>query len=405
MNISESIRIEDYNYDLTEDRIAKFPLENRDQSKLLFYKKGRIEARKFTEIPNLLPKKSLLVFNETKVIRARLLFRKTTGALIEIFCLEPVEPSADHQLAFQSNSPVVWKCLVGNAKRWKSGVLEMPIETDTGKATLKAEQVEKLSDSFLVRFSWESVEKTFSEIIEFSGLVPLPPYLNREAVETDKARYQTVYARHDGSVAAPTAGLHFTERQFNELKEKGIHTAKVTLHVGAGTFRPVVSSSIAAHDMHSERIRVSLETLSILRAELGKNIIPVGTTSVRTLESLYWLAARLKKGDESFYVDQWDPYNRRINGALKMPEALDLLIGYLVKRDMTELEAVTRLIIVPGYQFKLCSGLVTNFHLPKSTLLLLVAAVIGSDWKKAYDFALQHDFRFLSYGDSCLFLP
>lgn len=400
-----SIQIEEFNYDLPDERIAKYPLANRDQSKLLFLQGKQISEKRFTEIPDLLPKNSLLIFNETKVIRARLLFRKQTGALIEIFCLEPIEPSNDFQLAFQETSPVVWKCLVGNAKRWKSGELEMELEKDGKTILLKAKMVEKLTDAFLIRFSWEPGDLVFSEIIGRSGLVPLPPYLNREAEETDKTRYQTVYAKSDGSVAAPTAGLHFTKQLLGEIETKGIEEGKVTLHVGAGTFKPVVADAIADHEMHTEKIVVSLKILNQLLRKINDPIIPIGTTSMRTLESLFWLGLKLLLGDENMSVEQWDPYQLTIPAGFTSAKALTVLISHLEKNKLEELKAETRLMIAPGYQFTLCSGIVTNFHQPKSTLLLLVSALVGKNWKKAYDFALENNFRFLSYGDSCLFLP
>jgi S-adenosylmethionine:tRNA ribosyltransferase-isomerase len=405
MDATASIQIEDYDYALPEERIAKYPLAARDQSKLLYFIKGKLSERSFRDLPALLPENSLLVFNETRVIRARLLFRKETGALIEIFCLEPVEPSNDFQLAFQEKSPVVWKCLVGNAKRWKQGSLDMKIGDGERVASLKAEIVEKLSDSYLIRFTWHPEELVFSEIIEKSGQVPLPPYLNREAEESDKNRYQTVYARFDGSVAAPTAGLHFTQKQFDHIAARGIQTEKVTLHVGAGTFRPVISSTIADHEMHAEKIVVALETLRTLLKKMDAPIIPVGTTSMRTLESLYWLALRISQGDTGRVVEQWDPYREKPDPAFTTKKALEVLITFLKENGLAEIHAETRLMIAPGYEFKFCTGIVTNFHQPKSTLLLLVSALIGPDWKKAYQFALDHNFRFLSYGDSCLFLP
>lgn len=404
-NTVTKIRIEDYSYDLPEDRIAKFPLEQRDQSKLLYLKEDKIEERKFSEIPGLLPENALLVFNETKVIRARLLFKKPTGAPVEIFCLEPVEPSNDFQIAFQETSPVVWKCLVGNAKRWKEGGLTMTAGREGSKIKLTAEKVKSLSGSFLIRFSWQPENMIFSDIIEHAGRVPLPPYLNREAVESDKQRYQTIYARNDGSVAAPTAGLHFTEKQLAGIRNKGIETDKVTLHVGAGTFKPVVAETIEGHEMHTEKFVVSLNTLKHLLNHIAGPIIPVGTTSMRTLESLYWLAVRLLSGKNKLFVDQWDPYEMNPPGGFGMKKALELLIGFLETKKQDQLNAETRLMIAPGYNFKIGGGIITNFHQSKSTLLLLVSALIGDDWKKAYDFALQHGFRFLSYGDSCLFLP
>ncbi len=399
------IKIDDYNYDLPEDGIAKFPLKERDQSKLLFLKKRKIEERKFSEIPELLPKNALLVFNETKVIHARLLFKKVTGARIEIFCLEPVEPSNDYQIAFRQIPPVVWKCLVGNAKRWKNEELTLTVEASVTTLNLKVKKIKKLSDSFLVQFSWEPDEMVFSDIIEQAGRVPLPPYLHREAVESDKKRYQTIYAKNDGSVAAPTAGLHFTEKQFDEIKNKGIETDMVTLHVGAGTFKPVVTETIEGHEMHAEKFVISLNTLQHLHNRINDPVIPVGTTSMRMLESLFWLAVRLKSGQKELFIDQWDPYEINPPDGFGMKEALKFLIRYLDKKKTDHLNAETRLMIVPGYSFKLAGGIITNFHQPKSTLLLLVSALIGNDWKRAYDFALQNGFRFLSYGDSCLFLP
>jgi S-adenosylmethionine:tRNA ribosyltransferase-isomerase len=400
-----SIKIEEYDYQLPPDRIAKFPLPERDKSKLLFLKGKEISEEKFCDLPEFLPENCLLLFNETKVIRARLQFRKITGALIEIFCLEPVSPSNDFQVAFSEKSPVVWKCLVGNAKRWKSGELEMKLKNEGTTVFLKAKMVEKLTDSGLIQFSWEPEALNFSEIIQQVGLVPLPPYLNRDAEELDKARYQTIYAHHDGSVAAPTAGLHFTEKTFRELKLNNIGTAWITLHVGAGTFKPVISNSINEHEMHVEKVAVSLETLKEIFSKLDGNIIPVGTTSMRTLESLFWMALKLKNGDSSLKVEQWDPYELAIPIDFSPGKAIQILIEFIEKNKLNELRGETKLMIAPGYDFKFAKGLLTNFHQPKSTLLLLVSALIGEDWRKAYNFALKNDFRFLSYGDICLFMP
>ena len=340
-----------------------------------------------------------------RAIRARLNFQKETGARIEVFCLEPVEPSNDFQIAFQQGSPVVWKCLIGNAKRWKEGRLSMKIGNGSREIELKAEKIKALSDGFLVKFNWTPEDVSFAEIIEMSGLVPLPPYLNREAVESDKTRYQTVYAKHDGSVAAPTAGLHFTDEIIDALHQKSIETDKLTLHVGAGTFKPVIANTIAAHEMHTEKIVISLETLKRLLQKINYPTIPVGTTSMRTLESLFWIALKLKKGDNSFTVEQWEPYQLGIEKEFNAAKALQVLIDYLEQNKLELLKGETRMMIAPGYQFRFATGLITNFHQPKSTLLLLVSALIGNKWKHAYDFALSNDFRFLSYGDSCLFLP
>jgi len=405
MSSTGNIKIEDYNYLLPDDRIAKFPLHERDMSKLLFKSGNTIEEKLFTELPQLLPSNSLLIFNETKVVKARLLFKKSTGANIEIFCLEPVVPVNDFQLAYQQKSPVVWKCFIGNAKRWKSGKLEYNIVASGKETTLFAEKIEQLSEGYLVSFQWDNDNLTFSDIISSAGFVPIPPYLNRKPVNEDSIRYQTVYAEHKGSVAAPTAGLHFTKDIISQLKESGIKTDKLTLHVGAGTFKPVVSHTIAEHEMHTEKVVVGLKTLKHILKKLDDPIIPVGTTSMRTIESLYWMAVKLHNGNNSFAVEQWDPYELIVDPEFNSHIALSLLINYLEKNKLTEIKGETRLLIAPGYNFRIATGLITNFHQPKSTLLLLVSALIGDSWKQAYDFALKNDFRFLSYGDSCLFLP
>ena len=410
MHAIGEIKIEDYNYPLPDERIAKYPLEQRDLSKLLFFKEGAISEKKFKEIPELLPEDSLLLFNETKVIQARLKFRKDTsqpggrpGAKIEIFCLEPVEPENDFQLAFQLSSPVVWKCMIGNAKRWKSGKLKSTFNYKGKEITLEAEIKQRLSDAWLVQFEWNGPDIKFHEIIEQNGLTPLPPYLNREAEESDKDRYQTIYANYNGSVAAPTAGLHFTKSIIEQIKQRGIQTAKLTLHVGAGTFKPVSAEKIAEHEMHTEKIVVSMGTLLSIKNKLNKNIIPVGTTSMRTLESLYWMALKLKNGDRSFSIEQWDAYQLDTKG-FSSSNAIDMLISFLKENKLESLSGETRLMIAPGYKFRFATALITNFHQPKSTLLLLVSALISEQWKDAYNFALANDFRFLSYGDSCLFL-
>jgi len=406
MNSPYQIKIEEYNYPLPDERIAKFPLKQRHLSKLLYLKDGGFSEKVFYQIPELLPPDSLLVFNETKVIQARLLFKKITGASIEIFCLEPVEPVNDFQLAFQQKPPVVWKCLVGNAKRWRSGGLEAALTINGIEVKLTARKEAQLSDSFLISFSWEPEEILFSDILEASGMIPLPPYLHREPVESDKERYQTVYARFDGSVAAPTAGLHFTDEILQQLSGKGIQSEKVTLHVGAGTFKPVSSETIHDHEMHTEKVIVAKEVLKRMLRHLGNPVIPVGTTSMRTVESLFWMALKIKLGiTGEFVVNQWDPYELSIPDDFGAGEALTLLIETLEQAKADELKGETRLMIAPGYKFRLATGLITNFHQPKSTLLLLVSALIGEKWKEAYQFALNNHFRFLSYGDSCLFLP
>ncbi|RLD91737.1 MAG: S-adenosylmethionine:tRNA ribosyltransferase-isomerase [Bacteroidetes bacterium] len=406
MSTPYQIKIEEYNYSLPDDRIAKFPLEQRHLSKLLYLNEGAISEKSFSQIPQLLPSDSLLVFNETKVIQARLLFKKATGASIEIFCLEPIRPVNDFQLAFQQNPPVVWKCLVGNAKRWKSGNLESVLLINGVEVKLTAKKETQLSDSFLISFSWKPEGILFSEILEASGLIPLPPYLHREPVASDKERYQTVYARFDGSVAAPTAGLHFTDTILQQLLQRGVQSKKVTLHVGAGTFKPVSSETIQDHEMHTEKVVVAKTVLKSLLKQIGNPVIPVGTTSMRTIESLFWMALKIKlRLTSKFVVNQWDPYELDIPYNFSSREALTLLIEILEQNKVDELKGETRLMIAPGYRFRLATGLITNFHQPKSTLLLLVSALIGDKWKEAYDFALKNQFRFLSYGDSCLFLP
>ncbi len=401
---TEKIRIEEYNYPLPDERIAKFPLEKRDESSLLVRKQGDISKRIFKELPELLPHNALLLFNYTKVVKARLLFKKETGASIEIFCLEPVKPVNDFQLAYVQGSPVVWKCFIGNAKRWKSGVLKAEIVAGNEKVTLRAEKKEQLSEGFLVEFSWDNDNVTFLDVLNDAGYVPIPPYLNRKPVPDDAERYQTIYAKNNGSVAAPTAGLHFTDEVIDNIHKKGIETDEVTLHVGAGTFKPVVSETIATHEMHVEKIIVSLETLTHLKDKINDPVIPVGTTSMRTLESLFWIALKVLNNDMSMDVDQWDPYKLKVPDDFTSEAALDVLIDYLKDNSLSEIRAETKLMIAPGYTFRFATGLITNFHQPKSTLLLLVSALIGQSWNDVYNYALDNDFRFLSYGDSCLFI-
>lgn len=402
MNEIRDLSIEAYDYPLPEERIAKYPLTERDASKLLVLKNGRLEASQFKHIGDYLPEKALLVFNETKVIRARLQFKKETGSHIEIFCLEP---EADYQIAFSSVSPVRWKCLVGNSKRWREGVLHLPLKADGRDLLLHAERVSKNDQYSEIEFSWTPAEIPFATVLEAAGEIPLPPYLHREAEPEDRDRYQTVFARYDGSVAAPTAGLHFTKPLLEQLRARGFDMDEVTLHVGAGTFRPVATATIGEHAMHSETIIVKRSLIEHLIQSLGKDIIPVGTTSTRTLESLYWIGVMLEEEGTALrelHVEQWFPYEP--HQPLSTEAALQNLIHYLDRHQLTRLEASTALMIAPGYRMKVITGLITNFHQPKSTLLLLVSALIGDRWKEAYQFALEHDFRFLSYGDSCLFL-
>ena len=399
----KDIAIDSYDYPLPEERIAKYPLAERDASKLLVLKDNRLQASQFKHIGEFLPSKALLVFNETKVIRARLQFQKATGSHIEVFCLEPDD---DYQIAFSSASPVRWKCLVGNSKRWRDGSLQMPLKVNGEEVLLTAERMAKNDQYSEIEFSWTPASLPFATILEAAGEIPLPPYLNREAEPEDRDRYQTVFARYDGSVAAPTAGLHFTKPLLEQLQQQGFELDEVTLHVGAGTFRPVATPTIGEHAMHSETIIVRKSLIENLINHLQGAIIPVGTTSTRTLESLYWIGMMLhEQGMElrELHVDQWYPYGT--HPELSTRDALQKLLEYMDLHRLTRLEASTALMIAPSYQMKVITGLITNFHQPKSTLLLLVSALIGDRWKEAYRFALDNGFRFLSYGDSCLFLP
>ncbi len=394
----KKIKISEFSYDLPQEKIAKFPLNQRDMSKLLVYKDKKIYENKFFYIDKFLPSDSLLVVNNTKVIYARLQFRKKTGAKIEIFILNPYEPS-DYERAFRQNGKVKWICLVGNLKKWKSGELVKEFEYQGKSYRLTARYVSPQGEGHIIEFDFDR-ELTFSDVLETLGNIPIPPYLQREATENDKTTYQTVYSKIKGSVAAPTAGLHFTERVFEKLRKKNIQTAEVTLHVGAGTFKPVKSETIGQHNMHTEFFTVSAETISKL-IEYQGNITSVGTTSMRTLESLYWVGYKLLTGKEPFnFIEQWEIYEYKEN--ISAQEALKAVKQYLKKHNLNAIFGNTQIIIVPGYEFKVVDRLITNFHQPQSTLLLLVAAFVGDDWKKIYDYALKHDFRFLSYGDSSL---
>lgn len=405
MEETKHIRIEAYNYTLPERRIAKFPLPVRDQSKLLIYNKGTIKEDIFTSLPEYLPENSLMIFNNTKVIQARLHFRKETGALIEIFCLEPVRPH-DYALCFQQTAQCTWLCLIGNLKKWKEGTLTRKIKIKERELTLSATRGECRGTSYPVDFSWDDPEITFADILELFGELPIPPYLNRETQESDKETYQTVYSKIKGSVAAPTAGLHFTQRVLGTLKERKIELEEVTLHVGAGTFKPVKSEEIAGHEMHTEYISVNKQTIEKLIAHSGK-AIAVGTTSVRTLESLYYIGVKLSKNpnasEEELHVAQWEPYHTQSN--LNASEALQYILDYLNRHRLESLHTSTQIIIAPGYEYHIVNAMVTNFHQPQSTLLLLVSAFVHGDWKTIYDYALANNFRFLSYGDSSLLIP
>ena len=401
------ILIDDYDYPLPDERIAKFPLPVRDSSKLLVNTDGCFRAEQFRNIAAFLPEGALMVFNETKVVSARLFFRRDTGAMIEIFCLEPVEPS-DYQLCFATTEKCRFKAIVGNLKRWKGGVLSLAVDEcychenpAVAELDLKAEMVERVDNTCIVEFSWKG-GVPFSKVIELAGNMPIPPYLNRDTQDVDYVRYQTTYARNEGSVAAPTAGLHFTPAVMDDIRAKGISTEYLTLHVGAGTFLPVKSHNVAEHTMHSEPFEVKKSFLQTLSAALDvRPVISVGTTSTRTLESLYYIGVHCIELGEPQVVQQWEPY-RDEGYSYSAKEAIDAIINYLDANDKDSIIARTSLIILPGFKYRIIDYLVTNFHQPKSTLLLLIAALIGQEWRGMYDFALANGFRFLSYGDSSL---
>jgi S-adenosylmethionine:tRNA ribosyltransferase-isomerase len=403
----KGLSIESYDYPLPDDRIAQFPLNARDSSKLLICKNGSISEDVFSNIPHVLPSGGLVIFNETRVIHARLLFHKETGSAIEIFCLEPLAPFRDHQQAFQQKGKTEWLCLVGNSKRWKEGKIELSADYNGIQVKIFAERKIKMEGgTSQVLFSWTPAGLTFAEVLELAGKIPLPPYISRKPIRKDEETYQTIYARQDGSVAAPTAGLHFSGAVLASMKERNIDTLKFILHVGAGTFRPVISEDLQGHEMHAEQVYLPVESLEKLRRSLDKPIIAVGTTTTRLLESLYWHGVKVLHGlSEGTRMDvgQWDPYDQLRGSEISREEALDAVIRECVKNGTPVLNGKTSLMIAPGYKFRYPDILITNFHQPKSTLLLLIAAFIGGDWRKAYQFALDHDFRFLSYGDSCLF--
>lgn len=454
------LRIEDFTYELPNEKIARYPLEKRDQSKLLIWdpSQNRVHSNQnqadfdpireniYANIADELPSGSLLVFNNTKVVEARLLFQKPSGGVLELFCLEPADQYEDITSAMLQRGSVQWKCLVGGAKKWKEGALELvcaagvagaaDVAGATGAAgaagnvaelRIEAIKVEVLPDCFLIEFCWEPAELSFAEVLHWAGDIPLPPYLNRATEESDKERYQTIYAKHDGSVAAPTAGLHFTEQVFKNLAEKNIPKAYVTLHVGAGTFKPVKAAQMKDHEMHAEFIDVQQEAIEQLISHVEKGIIAVGTTSLRTLESLYWIGVKTIRNPNILLADlqvsQWEPYvsaggsykNKSSlenipkeyagSGNLEMPtatEALQSLLAWMKRKNAARLITKTQIIIAPGYEFKIMRALITNFHQPQSTLLLLISAIVGENWKKIYQFALANEYRFLSYGDGSI---
>lgn len=402
---TQEIRIDDFDYTLPDERIAKFPLEKRDESKLLLYRNGEISESVFKNITDYLPQNALMVFNNTRVIQARLLFQKETGARIEIFCLEPAEPH-DYALIFQATQRCSWTCLVGNLKKWKEGTLSKEIVLQEQAITLTAEKKQSFGDTHLIEFTWNNDQYTFADILDAAGVLPIPPYLHRETEKSDLQTYQTVYSKIKGSVAAPTAGLHFTPEVLADIDAHGIGREEVTLHVGAGTFKPVKSDTIEGHEMHTEFISVRRSSIQRIKDNLG-HIIAVGTTSVRTLESLYYmgvvLASNPNASPEDLVVRQWMPYDAD-NNRLTAEQSFQNILDYLDRHQADKLITATQIIIAPGYAFKVVKGIVTNFHQPKSTLILLISAFVEGKWKSIYEYALDHDFRFLSYGDSSLLL-
>lgn len=403
--IPKRLSLLDLTYKLPDEKIARFPLIQRDETKLLVYEEGEIKEDFYYNLTEHLPSDTFMIFNNTKVVEARLLFQKSTGGEIEIFCLEPGDIYHDITVAMQQREKVEWKCLVGGSKKWKGdSVLSRNISLAEGELLLEARKLEKSNDYFLIEFQWNQPDMSFSEVLHLAGNIPIPPYLNRRSQETDKERYQTIYAKLDGSVAAPTAGLHFTDRVFKKMNDKNIEKDFVTLHVGAGTFKPVTASTIEEHEMHREYIEVRANFIEKLIRQLPKKIVCVGTTSVRTVESLYWLGVKTCEDEnirpEDLNLNQWELYDLRSD--LPVETALNGLIQWLQRNRFSVLYSHTRMIITPGYPIKIVDGIITNFHQPKSTLLLLVAAFIYDDWKKVYDYALEHDFRFLSYGDGSL---
>lgn len=405
MEDTKHIKISEYDYPLPDDRIAKFPLQIRDQSKLLVYNKGNISDTHFTSLPDYLEKGELMIFNNTKVIQARLHFHKQTGALIEIFCLEPASPS-DYALSFQQRGKCSWLCMIGNLKKWKDGQLTRQVDISGKNIEFTAKRGDIHGTSHWIDFEWNDDTITFADVLEAVGELPIPPYLNRDTEESDKETYQTVYSKIKGSVAAPTAGLHFTERVLKAIDDKGIDREELTLHVGAGTFKPVKSEEIKGHEMHTEYISVSRQTIDKLIKHNAK-AVAVGTTSVRTLESLYYIGLIIEKNPEAnqdeLHVSQWIPYEKEYD--ITPLRAIQNIADYMERNKMEALHTSTQIIIAPGYSYNIVKKIVTNFHQPKSTLLLLVSAFLKGDWKPIYEYALSHDFRFLSYGDSSILIP
>lgn len=403
MQHPSAIEIKDYTYNLPDERIAKYPLEERDLSKLLIYKGGNISETTYRNIAEQFPRKTLLLFNNTKVIEARIFFQKPTGGVIEIFCLEPAYNNEVTQ-AMVSKGSVLWNCMIGGASKWKEPVLEKKIEVEGNIIHLFAQIKERLTDCFVIEFSWHE-DFAFGELLHYAGVIPLPPYLHRNAEKADYDRYQTVYAKTEGSVAAPTAGLHFTPQLLNELSEQGVLMEQVTLHVGAGTFKQVKSETMKDHEMHKEWIQVNKSSIENILNYHPEDVIPVGTTSLRTLETLYWMGVKAflnpDAGIDELEINQWDAYELKADN-ISTEQSLQALIGWMNDRQLEQLVCHTQLLVAPGYKLRIADALITNFHQPNSTLLLLVAAFIGDNWRNVYDYALAHDFRFLSYGDGSL---
>lgn len=402
----KQMNIEDFSYDLPADRIANYPLPERDASKLLIYQGGRLKEGRYLHIAAHLPESALLIFNDTRVVEARIVFQKSTGGHIEIFCLSPHEQYPDITTAMVQKGKVWWNCLIGGASKWKQGtVLQKEVVVSGREIILKAVFKERREDSFVIELQWTPSELSFAEVLHTMGVIPLPPYIKRKAEESDSERYQTIYAKQDGSVAAPTAGLHFTDRIFTSLQEKKIQHDFITLHVGAGTFKPVKSARIADHVMHTELMEVRRETIEKMLGSIGK-VYCVGTTSLRTVESVYWMGVKAMTDPsiepDRLNISQWEVYESLSARVVTPQQSLEALLGWMKRNGMDRLVAETQIIIVPGYSFHMIEGLITNFHQPQSTLLLLVAALIGDHWKEVYRYALEHDFRFLSYGDGCL---
>ena len=405
MNNPRNISIEDYNYDLAEEKIALFPCQNREESKLLIYQDGKIQENTFKHITDYLPDDSLLVFNNTRVVQARMLFTKPTGSIIEIFCLEPLSPTSVHALAFEVMQHCEWECFVGNNKRFNAP-LELEFVYRGERTIFRAEKIGKYNEnSFRIRFSWQPSTITFAEVLEHVGKIPLPPYIKRNTTSDDIERYQTVFAKEKGSVAAPTAGLHFTKNIINQIQAKNIPIEYITLHVGAGTFKPISSKKIGEHDMHCEQLFFSKKSIKHFLLEQNRKIIAVGTTTARSLESLYWIGVKIFHNMENpQHISQWEVYGNLSGKTLTVEQSLQSILDYMQINQSEQLHASTSLMITPYYQLKMTKGIITNFHQPKSTLLLLISAIVKENWKNIYDYALSNNFRFLSYGDACLFL-